>query len=117
MTEWCSSAGESMLDGGGGWMDDVEGSQAYHAQVRISLSNFGRFKDPSGFFDHGFHAFERGLESSKAFRCQLEEMGRISSKESSELEKLEKQIRIIHPLVDAVVFLGKLHRHNINVFY
>ena len=106
VTEWCSSGGVSMLDGG---MDDVEGSKAYHAQVRISLSNFGRFKDPSGFFDHGFHAFERGLESSKAFRCQLEELGRLSSKESNELEKLEKQIRIIHPLVDAVVFLGKLN--------
>ena len=96
--------GVSVLEGGA---TEQEGSRTYNAQLRISLANFTRFREPVAARDIALQIFERSTKSSSVFRKQLVSQGKLTVQESNDLGKLERQMDDVHPLVDVVVFLGK----------
>ena len=96
--------GRSVLEGGA---CELEGSKTYNAQLRIGLANFSRFKEPVSARNTAFHGYERSTMSSSCFREQLLNDGKLTKQESNDLMKLEKQMNQVHPLVEAVIFLGK----------
>ena len=103
-SDWTMN-GKSILEGGAaaGPM-----SATYYAQRRIALSNFKRYQEPASRADEGLHLYERTVESSTCFRKQMEVSGQLDLEESRNLASLERNMKAITPIIDGVIFLGRL---------